>query len=87
MTALQRRSPHRAGSELMRQRGCPHLTPADSRAQWLDGKPIGVLLRHHADYVDTVLLAICEGEPISLAGRTALAYTADRLREIAEVIG
>lgn len=78
------RSPHRAGSEVkLVQRGGDQFTRSGTRPQRLDGYAIPTLLRHHADYVDTVLSTICEGNRISLAGRQALAYSADRLREIA----
>jgi hypothetical protein len=68
------------------QRGGDQFTRSGTRSQRLDGYAIPTLLRHHADYVDAFLVAICEGGRISIAGRQALAYTADRLREIAEVL-
>lgn len=83
---LTQRSPHMAGPEVMRQRGSSHRTPQNRLTQLLDGKPVRVLLHHHANYVDEILLAICAGEPVSLAGRQALAFTVDRLHEIAEVL-
>lgn len=47
---------------------------------------IPALLRHHASFVDTVMRALCAGEAIGLAGRRAMAYTADRLRQMAGVL-
>lgn len=47
---------------------------------------IPILLRHHAGYVDAVMHALCAGRTIGLAGRQAMAYTADRLRLIAKVL-
>ena len=82
-----RQGPRVAGPGELRKRGGPHLTPIESRAQLLDGKPVRVLLHHHANFVDEILLAICAGESVSLAGRQALAFTVDRLHEIAEVVG
>ena len=88
MPNLQRRqSPQGAGSVAkLVQRGGGQFTRSGTRPQRLDGHTIPALLRHHANYVDAVLIAICEGSGISLAGRQALAYSADRLREIAEVL-
>jgi hypothetical protein len=81
-----RQSPRVAGPGDLRKLGGSQFTPIGSRAQFLDGKPVRVLLHHHANYVDAILLAICANEPISLAGRQALAFTVDRLHEIAEVL-
>jgi hypothetical protein len=76
-----------AGPEvMMRQRGGPHLNPIKSRAQLLDGKPIQALLTHHANVIDTAVQALSEGEQIGICGRQVLAYSADRLREIAEAL-
>lgn len=82
-----RQSPRVAGSEArLVQRGGRQFTHSERRPQRLDVHSIPALLRHHANYVDTVLIAICEGSGISLAGRQALAYSADRIRQIAEVL-
>jgi hypothetical protein len=90
MTALRRQSPREAGFDVeMAERGCGHLSVREQAVQpheRIDRRRIPGLLRHHADYVDTLLVAICEGAPISLAGRQAMAYTADRLREFAEAL-
>jgi hypothetical protein len=51
------------------------------------GRPdVPTLLRHHADFIDVILVMICTGEPISLAGRRALAFSIERIRHCAEVI-
>lgn len=47
---------------------------------------IPALLRHHASFIDIILVMICAGQSISLAGRQSLQFTADRLRQIAGVI-
>ena len=62
------------------------ITGPDAVATVLDRAKIPKLLRHHASYVDAILVMICTGESISIAGRKALRYTADRLREFAEVL-
>lgn len=78
---LQRRqSPHMAGPGVMRKLGGSHHTPAQNR---IDGHTLPALLRYYAGYLDVLLIAICEGERISLAGRQVLALSADRLRQIA----
>ena len=48
---------------------------------------VPALLRHHASLVETAGIVLCEGNRISEAGRRALQYTADRLRQIARVLG
>jgi len=84
-----RQSPRVAGFEESKSLGglCSnHTTGTDPASMVLDRARIPKLLRHHAGYVDAILVMICTGESISIAGRKALQYTADRLREFAEVL-
>ena len=85
----ERRSPHRAGSGKSTSLGglcANHTTGPDATSMVLDRARIPVLLRHHAGFIDIILVMICAGQSISLAGRQSLQFTADRLREFAEVI-
>jgi hypothetical protein len=47
---------------------------------------VPILLRHHASVVESAGLVLCEGNQISEAGRRVLQHTADRLRQIAEIV-
>jgi len=64
-----------------------HTTGTDPASIVLDRVRIPALLRHHAAFIEIILVMICAGQSISLAGRQSLQFTADRLREFAEVIG
>jgi hypothetical protein len=70
----------------MRQRGAAHSIPGTGRTQLIDGHTLPALLNHHANYVEAVLFAICDGSGPGIVGRQALAYTIDRLRQIAEAL-
>lgn len=78
----QRKSPHMAGSVNRIRLGGQR----ESNTGIGPFKDLATLLRHHASFVEIVLQAICTGSPISLAGRRALAFTVDRIRQCAEAI-
>ncbi len=67
-----------------------HSSPADRDGQGELAAPsidrVPSLLQHHAGFVERILVMICAAEPVSMAGRRALAFTVERIRQCAEVI-
>ena len=62
------------------------LSCVDSTTGIAPFKDVSSLLRHHANFIEVVMQAICSGAEISIAGRVALGFTIDRIRQVAEVL-